>query len=199
MRVAIGLKAHSGWAASVAIGILDGGYKLVDRRRIELVTAEDMDWAKQPYHAAEDLKPDEAKALVERAINAAGRIATREIRSQVDRITDDDDRFVVFGLLMPSPMPDWSIEQILSVHIRMHKAEGVMYPDVLANAIDERGINLVRIPEKTLPKKAADVFGVKLGRTLESLAAIGRSAGPPWTKDQKTAALAAAIALKEAT
>jgi hypothetical protein len=197
--VAIGLKAHSGWAASVAIGISGEGYKLVDRRRIELVAAENIDWAKQPYHAAEDLEPGKAKALVRRAISSANWIAAREIRAQIDRITDNGDRLAAFGLLMPSPMPDWSIEQILSVHIRMHKAEGVMYPDVLANAIDECGINLVRIPEKTLPKKAADVFGVKLGHTLESLAAVGRSAGPPWTKDQKTAALAAAIALKEAT
>jgi hypothetical protein len=198
VRVAIGLKAHSGWAASVAIGISGKGYKLVDRRRIDLVAAEDIEWAKQPYHAAEDLEPDEAKALVERAISSACRIAAREIHEQVDRISGSD-HLAAFGLLVPSPMPDWSVEEILSVHIRMHMAEGVMYPDVLAEAIDECGINVVRIREKTLSEKAATVFGVKLDDTLEKLAYLGRSAGPPWTKDQKMATLAAAITLQTET
>lgn len=199
MRVAIGLKAHSGWAASVAIGISGKSYKLVDRRRIELVAAEDVDWAKQPYHAAEDLKPNDAEALIQLAINSASRIAAREIQAQIDRITDGGDRLAAFGLLMPSPMPNWSVEEILSVHIRMHKAEGVMYPSVLARAIDESGIELVHILEKTLSEKAATAFGAELDFTLEELAYLGRSAGPPWTKDQKMAALAAAITLQTET
>ena len=46
------MKAHSGWAALVVAGKRDGDFEVVDRRRIELVEDE---WAKQPYHAAEDL------------------------------------------------------------------------------------------------------------------------------------------------
>ena len=34
MRVAFGFKAHSGWAALVAIGENGGAFEVIDRRRI---------------------------------------------------------------------------------------------------------------------------------------------------------------------
>jgi hypothetical protein len=37
MQVALGLKAHSGWAALVVIGQTDDGLAVVARRRLELV------------------------------------------------------------------------------------------------------------------------------------------------------------------
>jgi len=82
MNVAFGMKAHSGWAAMVAIGERDGGLVVADRRRIELVEDE---WAKQPYHAAEDLKPGAARDVVKRGVEAARRIAVREMRAAVKR------------------------------------------------------------------------------------------------------------------
>ena len=42
MKVAYGLKAHSGWAALVVLGKRDGKFVLVDRHRVELVEEE---WA----------------------------------------------------------------------------------------------------------------------------------------------------------
>ena len=53
MKVAFGMKAHSGWAALVVVGTRDADFAVVDRRRIELVEGE---WAKQPYHAAEGME-----------------------------------------------------------------------------------------------------------------------------------------------
>ena len=61
MRIAAGFKAHSGWAALVVIGVSGEDLQVVDRRRIELVDPGDIDWAKQPYHAAEDLPPAKAR------------------------------------------------------------------------------------------------------------------------------------------
>ena len=54
MKVAFGLKAHSGWAALVVIGGTDR-LDIIDRRRLELVQQDEASWAKQPYHAAERL------------------------------------------------------------------------------------------------------------------------------------------------
>src|SRR5919109_2070393 len=82
MKVTFGLKAHSGWAALVVVGEHDGDMAVVDRRRIELVEDE---WARQPYHAAEDLKPDAARDLVKRGVEAARRIAAREVRVALKR------------------------------------------------------------------------------------------------------------------
>ena len=70
MKVAFGMKAHSGWAALVVVGKDAGELLVIDRRRIELVEEE---WARQPYHAAEDLNPDAARDVVKRGIEAARR------------------------------------------------------------------------------------------------------------------------------
>ena len=64
MKVAIGLKAHSGWGVLVVVGLDDGEYHILDRLRIELIEEKDATWAKQPYHAAEGLEADAASAVI---------------------------------------------------------------------------------------------------------------------------------------
>jgi hypothetical protein len=179
VNIAAGFKAHSGWAALVVIGSSDDRFVVVDRRRIELV---DEAWAKQPYHAAEGLPPDEARRLVQRGIDSAHRIAEQEMRAFMKRSTGHD--IAGCAVLVGSPMPDWTIEQILSVHVRMHKAEGVLFPAALTAAAAACELNVRTIPEKTLPATYDD-----------TLAMLGKSVGPPWGKDQKTAAVAAMIVL----
>src|SRR5258706_15167907 len=127
MRIAAGFKAHSGWAVLVVIGASDDGFHVVDRRRIELVDPADIDWAKQPYHAAEDLPPAKARQLIERAISSSHRIAAKELRPFVRRSREAGHEIDGCAVLVGSPLPDWTIEQILSVHVRMHKAEGVLF------------------------------------------------------------------------
>jgi hypothetical protein len=81
VKLALGLRAHSGWAALVAVAAREGAPLLVDRRRIELIDEADSFWAKQPYHAAEGLEPDEACDVVKRGIASARRLALRELRA----------------------------------------------------------------------------------------------------------------------
>jgi hypothetical protein len=177
MKIAAGFKAHSGWAALVVIGLSNEGRVVVDRRRIELV---EETWAKQPYHAAEELPPDEARMLVQRGVDAAHRIAKREMRAFVKRSAGHE--IAGCAVLLGTPMPDWTIDQIRSVHVRMHKAEGVLFPAALIAAAKACDVNLVAIPEKQLAIN-------------DAVAALGKSAGPPWGKDQKSAASAAIIVL----
>lgn len=188
------MKAHSGWAALVVLGIRDGEFAVVDRRRIELVEEE---WAKQPYHAAEEMKGAEARDLVGRGIDAARRIAVREMRAAVKREKDRKNEVVACALLTGNPMPDWSVEEILSVHFRMHKAEGVLFRDVLARAAETCGLKLVAIMEKQLMKQAEKTLGVASSALVSRVAALGKVVGPPWGKDQKDSALGAMVALRD--
>src|SRR5437588_2399106 len=107
MKIAAGFKAHSGWAALVVIGSSNGGFVVIDRRRIELV---DEAWAKQPYHAAEKLPAAEARHLVQRGIDSAHRIAKREMRAFVKRCSDAGHDIAGCAVLVGSPMPDWTID-----------------------------------------------------------------------------------------
>jgi hypothetical protein len=184
MRIAAGFKAHSGWAALVVLGESDDGLVVVDRRRIELVDPADVDWAKQPYHAAESLTAEKARKLIERATASANRIALKEMRAFVKRSHDAGHEIAGCAVLVGSPMPHWTIEQIRSVHVRMHKAEGVLFPAALVRAAETCDLKVVAMPEKGLSPPAD---------ATRKIATLGKVVGPPWGKDQKNAALAAMI------
>lgn len=187
------MKAHSGWAALVVVGRRDRDLAVISRRRMDLVEEE---WAKQPYHAAENRKKEAARDLVDRGIQAAHRIAAREMRADVKRERDRGNEVTAAAVLVGNPMPDWSTDEILAVHFRMHKAEGALFRDALARAIGACGLRLVAIPEKTLADHAVKVLGIPEIGLRKMIATLGRSIGPPWGKDQKDAALAALVALK---
>ena len=178
MKVALGFKAHSGWAALVVVGGTARVAEVIDRRRVELVEAE---WAKAPYHAAEGMTPGKAEGLVRRATDMAQRVAVQEMKAAIERSRGAGHQVAGCAVLVPNPMPAWSTEQIRAVHFRMHKAEGVLFPDALVRAAAACGLTPVAVPEKQLDESM--------------LKALKRPIGPPWGKDQKTAALAALVAL----
>jgi hypothetical protein len=193
MNVAFGIKAHSGWAALVVIGKRDGDRVVADRRRIELA---DEEWAKQPYHAAEDLQPEAARALVKRGIEAADRIAVREVAAAVKRERERGNEVAACAVLVVDPLPGWSIDEILAVHFRMHKAEGVLFRDALVLAARSCELKLDEIHEKLLMPQAEEALGKPASSLAQEIARLGKAAGPPWGKDQKDAALAALVALR---
>ena len=196
MRIALGLKAHSGWAALVVLGTRDGELHVVDRRRLELAEEADAPWAKQPYHAAEGLPVAEARKVVQRGVAAARRLAVRELRAAATRAREAKHQIVACAVLVADPMPPWSVEEILAVHLRMHQAEGVLFREALARAAPACGLRLVAIPEKRLTEQAETALATPASALMKRLATLGKDAGPPWAKDQKDAALAAMIALQ---
>ena len=194
MKVAFGLKAHSGWAALIVLGVDDDHFEVIDRRRIELVEEE---WAKQPYHAAEELEAKEARQVVRRGISAAHLHAKRTIRDSVKRAEKQGHRIVGCAVLMGASMPDWTVEQILAVHFRMHKAEGVLFREALAAAARHAKLKVVEVPDKTLDEFAVQSLGISSSKLAERVSSLGKSIGAPWGKDQKEATVAAMIALQK--
>lgn len=194
MKVAFGFKAHSGWAALVVVGDVDGKLLIFDRRRVELVEEK---WAKQPYHAADGLNASEARLLVRRGVAAARTIAAKQMRSLLRRERERENDVVACGVLVSDPMPAWSTHEILAVHFRMHKAEGVLFRDVLVRAAAACKLLCVTVPEKSMINYAQTIglSGAGLVKTIDDLR---KSVGPPWGKDQKDAAFAAAVALHRA-
>lgn len=196
MKVVLGVKAHSGWAAVVVLGKDGASFQVVDRYRIELVENSESTWSKQPYHAAEHLNTGDARILVRRGIESARRIAVREMRKSLKRARHAGHEVAACAVLVVDPMPDWSVEEILAVHFRMHKAEGVLFRDALARAAKTCGLRLVGVPEKQLDEHAEQSLATSLTNVKNTIASLGKSVGPPWGKDQKDAALAAMIALQ---
>jgi hypothetical protein len=199
-RVAFGLKAHSGWAALVALSEDPRARSLavVDRRRLELTDPKDAAWTKAPYHAAAGLDPADAEDVVRRAIAAAHAHAGRALESALAGRRAGGDELVGCAVLLGSGMPGWSVAEIVAVHVRMHKAEGELFRDALVAAAGRAGLGVMGIREKELEVRAAEALRLPPQERGARLAEAGRRAGAPWGRDQKQAALAAWIALREA-
>ena len=191
MKVAFGTKAHSGWAVLVVVGMRDG-IAVINRRRLALASE---GWEKAPYHAAEPLERDAASKLVERAIANAHERAARALQAAVEQEQAQDRDVVGCGVLVLDPMPAWSVEEILAVHFRMHKAEGTLFREALLRAAGKCGVRAVAVHEKRLVSEAAAALRTGLEGVEKTLATLGKAIGPPWGKDQKDAALAAIVAL----
>jgi hypothetical protein len=197
-RVALGLKAHSGWAALVALAEDDAALAVVERRRLELVPPENSPWAKAPYHAADGLDPEEAEALVRRAVASAHAEAGRALERVLAERRAAGDQVVGCAVLLGTGMPGWSVAEILAVHMRMHKAEGELFRDALARGAERAGLGVTGIREKDLEVLAGKALRLAPEARSARLAEAGKRAGPPWGRDQKEAALAAWIALRGA-
>lgn len=195
MRVAFGFRCHSGWAASIALGIERGAYRVLERRRVALIEDETPEWAGQPYHAADGQPAAQAEATVARGIAQAQRAALAGLRAARERVEGDGHRVVACAVLAPAPLPRWNTAEILAVHLRMHQAEGALYPSVLLQAAAELGIDARRIPAKTLRVDAERTLGVSTDELDRRLAALGKPLGPTWGADQKNATLAALLTL----
>jgi hypothetical protein len=195
MRVALGLKSHSGWAALVALGSARGVVRVLDRRRIELVEDAAHEWAGQPYHAADGMPPAQAEDVVARGIAAAQRRAAEELAAARERLEHDGHSLAACAVLAPAPLPPWTTAQILAVHLRMHQAEGALYPAALLHAAQLHGIAARRVAAKTLREDAVRALGISAVEIERRLAALGKPLGAPWAADQKSAALAAMLVL----
>jgi hypothetical protein len=197
MELALGLRSHSGWAALVAVGRERGALRVAARTRIELVRPEDAAWAGQPYHAAEGLDLEDARSVVRRAVESARRLAARELARCARERAAEGHAARACAVLVGTPVPDWSVEEILAVHFRMHKAEGALFTDALLRGAEACDLRALALPEKELARRAEERLGRGAREIEAELAALGRALGPPWGRDQKQAALAAWIALGE--
>jgi len=191
MRVAIGLKARTGRAALIAVGGDPSEPRFVERSQLTLLP----DGAMAPYHAAEDLDPLAARESVKRSVAAAHDLASAGLRDAVRRLSDAGHEVRACAVLVGRGMPSWSTDEILAVHVRMHMAEGELFRDVLVAGARDCDLELTTLPDKSAIEEAAKRLDLTRARLDARLTALGKSAGPPWGKDQKEAAAAALVAL----
>jgi hypothetical protein len=193
-RAAIGIRTHSGWSALVAVAKDGESVKVIDRRRIELISP-GTPGSKQPYHFAEKFEYPDAEKFISKCFVASERLAESAIR---EVLTDlNSRRYQVAGcaVVMASGRPLPALDKILASHALIHSAEGDFFREALWNACAQLNIAVTGIRERDLEKCAEAAFGKGAAKNSRQIAAGGRALGPPWTSDQKSAALAASIVL----
>jgi hypothetical protein len=184
---AIGLRLHSGWAASVLVAQDSAkAPALIARRRIILCEPPS---AKQPYHAAEIMELREAEAFI-----TACRITTIALAVEaLERLGAKTGGLglagvglVGVGIVASSPRKLPALSAILHSHPLIHAAEGVFYREAMIEAAKRAGLK-----SRTITGRVASAFLGRARDLRETLQRIGKAAGPPWTMDEKCASLAA--------
>lgn len=184
---AIGLRLHSGWAASVLVAQDSAkAPALIARRRIILCEPPS---ARQPYHAAETMELREAEAFI-----TACRITTIALAVEaLERLGAKTGGLglagvglVGVGIVASSPRKLPALSAILHSHPLIHAAEGVFYREAMIEAAKRAGLK-----SRTITGRVASDFLGRARDLRETLQRIGKAAGPPWTMDEKCASLAA--------
>ena len=183
MRTALGFRAHSGWAAMVAVAGTIDAPRVLERRRI-VIAEPDMPGSKQPYHAASELPFPEAEALVRKAIESSRALALEAMSASVKALRSRGHEVAGCGVLLGSGKALPPLEGILSSHTLIHTAEGEMFRNVLVWAAEEHHLPVTGVREKEVD-----------ATLLKRIESLGKLIGPPWTQDQKYATVAALTAL----
>jgi hypothetical protein len=189
---ALGFKAHIGWAAVVALAGPVASAQVVARRRIDMATTFDEGAV---YHKGQNLPFERAEALIRTSGEKFERIAREALSDLLGEIRAAGCEPIAAGVVAGNHKDLPPLTSILKSHALVHAAEGDLYRRVLVTAAESCRIATVQVPEKQIEAQAVRALGVKPDQLASRLAALGKAAGRPWTKDQKESALVAWIAL----
>jgi hypothetical protein len=173
LPVSIGFRVHSGWSSLVVCGARP---EVILRRRIEIVPP-NSDGMRQPFHAAAEMPIADGKLHIVRCVADARKRARREIEQAIGGLTGI--RILGVAMTLGSGRLPATLEAILASHPAIHTAEGEHFRAAIRGACEDCGWAVFGIKEKELMPLAGP------------LAVLAKTLGPPWTLDEKLAALAA--------
>ncbi len=190
---------HSGSGVLVLVAVAGeaGSVEVIDRKRI-VITDPRMPGANQPYHHAARLGVEESGNHISNSAAAAERLALAAIEQVVRKLDGRDYRIEGAAVLLASGRLLPALAKILGSHPLIHTAEGELFRNSIRNACERLKISVEAIRERELEDRAKAAFGKSTVRVQRRIATAGSSIGPPWTKDHKTAALAALVVLSRA-
>ena len=189
---ALGVQMHSGWGVLVAVAGASSAIEILARRRI-LTADPDMPGAIQPYHYAMNLKLPE-KHIANCAVASTG-LAAAAIAELVAELNASNYGVVGAAVLLAAGRSLPPLEKILAAHPLIHTAEGEFFRHIATQACEDLQIPVTAIKQRDLDERATATFGKRASAVHSTIENLGKTIGPPWTKDHKTAALAAALLL----
>jgi len=137
----------------------------------------------------------EAEEYLARCAGVSERLALAAVAEVVRELEGRQYGIVGCAVLLAAGRPLPGLAKILASHPLIHTAEGEFFRNAVRKACERVGISVVAIPEREVGERARAAFGKAAGEVERRIASMGRSIGPPWTKDHKTAALAASVVL----
>jgi hypothetical protein len=146
----------------------------------------------QPYHAGLELAPKQAEAIVRRLSEVVRKVSMTAVGQLIDELRAAGMDPGAAGVVVGSLVDPGTIK---NPHMHAHAAEGRLFFEAVAAALERRGLPPSVHAEKDLHADAARILRVTEGTLDRAVVAMGKAFGKPWRMEEKTAALAAWIAL----
>jgi hypothetical protein len=165
---------------------------VLDRRTVDLCDPA-IPESRQPCHAAMGrLQTEEVK--VERLRKVVLRAAQASMKELIVDYRDAHHRIRAVALVIGSDIDPATVS---NPHIRAHALEGRLFRTALEEAIGNWDLPCSVIVERNLYSRAAGQLRRSQPELKRQVAELGQTIGSPWRADQKTACLAAWLALIE--
>jgi hypothetical protein len=194
-RAALGIRMHSGWGVLVAVSNDNGKLEIIERRRIVTMDPQ-IPGAKQPYHFAETLKLAEAEKHIAKCAAVSEHLGFAAVEQLLRELDARNYRVAASVIILASGRPLPPLPKILASHPLLHTAEGEFFREAIKKACERLKLSVSAIRERDLDERAKEALGNAASCVQRRISTMGKSIGPPWTKDHKTTALAAAIILQ---
>ena len=192
MRAAVGFRVKSGWATAVLLAGPAAAPRVVDRRVIELSDPA-VPTSRQPYHAVMGASGGDAGARLEKHLTKlVERVTRRSVRQLLQEYRRAGHPARRVGLVVGSVIDP---ARIANDHIRAHALEGRLFRTVLERAVRSFRLPCAVMVERGAYATAADRFKRRENDVKRAVTELGRAIEGPWRADEKTAALAAWMAL----
>jgi len=168
--------------------------EVLDRRRLVIIDP-NVTGAAQPYHYVEEMEIRAAQRHLTKCATDSTRLALEALTRVSAELRDRGFMVMASAILLSSARPLPDLEEILGSHPLIHTAEGEFFRQAFRSAFERLKIPVTGIRARDLDDCARKAFGKAAPEVHKRIDGMGRNLGAPWTKDEKTAALAAAIIL----
>ena len=192
--IALGFRAHTGWAALVAAAGTPGAIEILLRRRLELLPPS-AGISRFVYHTASEMEFKEASALVRKAIDATRKATSKAVREVIAELKPAGFEVVAAAVPGSTAKPPTDLAAILASHSYIHSAEGELFRQALVTACEAYGLKVLTLRERDVWRDAASSLGLAAGDLQGKIDGLKKSVGSPWSQDQKIATAAALLAL----
>jgi hypothetical protein len=147
-----------------------------------------------PHHEVMELPWVEAQDAVQRFERPIQQIAGEALAAVIGELQSKGFSLRSIGIV---GSPNRALDRIGNPHIRAHAAEGILFRRVLEVAANEQKVPWRAFSDRNFDETAAAELRQTADKIKTMLAEIGRSAGKPWQVDQRMAASAAWMTLKD--
>ena len=188
---AVGIRVKSGWATAVLVLGPAAARRVADRRVIEL-SDRAVPESRQPYHAVLGARAGQGARVEHRLVRIVQDSTRRSINALLKDYRKSGHAVRAVGLVVGSVIDPLTIA---NDHIRAHALEGRLFRTALERAVRSFRLPCSVLVERDAYAKAATVLGRPAGALKRAVTELGRPLAGPWRADEKTAALAAWMAL----